>query len=173
MKLTSKDLADKYGMMDRGEVELLKKCAEQLREDPIVVNIGAGFGTSSAAILEARPNALIFSIDKDPQPQERENLVKCGLDFTRCIRILGLSWEVGIHFPFGVDLIFVDGSHEKSSIHKDVVTWLPKVSSDGIILFHDYNHPRAPGVTKIVDRVMADYKVIGAERFLIAYDNWR
>jgi precorrin-6B methylase 2 len=172
-RLTSYDLADKHGMMDHAEIQLLQKCALMLHEDPIVVNIGAGLGTSVAAILEVRPSAFVFSVDKSPQPEERANIAGCGLDFTRCVRVLGLSWEVGINFPITVDLLFVDGSHEESSVRKDIAAWLPKVADDGVVLFHDYHHPKAPGVTKVVDAAMADYTVIGMERFLIAYDNRR
>ena len=167
--MNSYDIAKKHGMMNRGEVALLKACAMQLTEKPVVVNIGAGFGTSSAAILEERPSAFIFSVDKEARPEEQEGLIACGLNANRCIRLLGLSWDIGVFFPYEVELLFVDGSHEEGSVRKDIAVWLPKVVSNGFVLFHDYNHQKAPGVTIAVDELMKDHEVVGSHRYLIAY----
>ena len=155
--------------MSREEVVLLKACAMQLTEKPTVVNIGAGFGTSAAAILEERPGAFIFSVDRLPKLDEIVNLSVCGLNFNRCVRLLGLSWDIGLYFPYEIELLFVDGSHEESSVRKDIATWLPKVTSSGFVLFHDYHHEKAPGVTIAVDELMQDYEVVGTHRYLIAY----
>ena len=142
--MNSYTLAKKYGMMSKEEVSLLKACTMQLTRKPVIVNIGAGFGTSVAAVLEERPEAFIFSVDKLPKKEEEENLIACGLNANRCVRLLGLSWNIGLYFPYDVELLFVDGSHEESSVRKDVAIWLPKVISNGFVLFHDYKHKKAP-----------------------------
>lgn len=167
--MNSYNLAEKHGMMSREEVVLLKTCAMRLPKKPTVVNIGAGFGTSAAAILEERPSAFIFSVDKEARPEEHEGLVACDLNANRCVRLLGLSWDIGVFFPYDVDLLFVDGSHEESSVRKDIAMWLPKVVEAGMILFHDYAHKKAPGVTIAVDDLMRDYQVYGSQRYLVAY----
>ncbi len=167
--ITSKDLCEQYGMLIWPEAQILKKCVSMLPKNPIIVNIGAGFGTSSAAILEERPDAFIFSVDKKPAVDEHIGILACGMDLTRCVRLLGKSWEVGRYFPYSVNMVFVDGDHGTKAVEQDIMTWLSKVIPGGIMAFHDYKHPNVPELTEIVNRFMSTYKVIAEHRYMIAY----
>jgi hypothetical protein len=148
MTTTCKDLCAEFGMLIWEEALILKECAKTLPPEPLIINIGAGAGTGVVAVLEERPDAFVFSIDKEEAKLERTSIQVCGLDPCRCVRLLGRSWDVGKHFPFRVDLVFVDG---------------------GIIAFHDYNHDKVPGLTDVVDTYMKGFEVIGKHRYLIAY----
>lgn len=160
----------KIGMMTYEEVRLLQSSARKLPDSPVVINIGAGVGTSSAAILEARPDAFVFSIDKRRKPDEQANLLRCGLDVSRCVRILGSSQVVGEHFPYNVDMVFVDGDHTVGGALADVKVWLPKITSgSGMIAFHDYDHPNLPDLKKVIDSRMHGYEEFGKHRYLIVY----
>ncbi|KKK82407.1 hypothetical protein LCGC14_2803690 [marine sediment metagenome] len=166
---TSKDLCKIHGMLIWSEVQILKSCARMLPKDPIIVNIGAGVGTSAVAILEERPCAFVFSVDKNPAPLERLNLIRCEIDTTRCVRLLGVSWNVGRNFPFMVHMVFVDGDHGTKPVERDIAAWLPRVTVGGIMAFHDYKHPNVPLLTDVVDSFMSPYKVIAEHRYMIAY----
>ncbi len=183
--VNSYELADKHGMLSHDEIDLLQFCAKisgkhdpnrsvvDLLPNPItVVNIGANIGTSSCAILEANPNAFVFSIDVKPWPEERQHIVECGLNPKRIVRLLGSSSEIGVHFPYKADLVFVDGAHDDKGVTGDIEAWKPKCKS--IVLFHDYHHPnyaKKPGVNldNIVDTAMADWERIGEARYLVAF----
>ena len=39
-----------------------------------------------------------------------------------------------------LDFVFIDGSHDLSSVIRDIQNWLPKVKRDGILAGHDYGH---------------------------------
>ena len=156
------------GMMSEAEVVLLQDVARALPPAPLVVNIGAGVGTSTAAVLEVRPDAFIWSIDPKVEPREAESLKKTGLlDLQRCFRVLAKSQNLE-NFPHPVDLCFVDGAHSDDPVREDIKVWLPKVKVGGYILFHDYNHT-LPGLTAIVDDMMADHVRVGEARFLVAF----
>lgn len=167
--MNSYQLAQSKGMLSKEEVGLLKVCAAELPTRPVIINIGAGVGTSALAILEERPQGFIFSIDTKPKHEEKEALRKGAVDPNRVVRILGKSWNVGLHFPWSVDLVFVDGDHTNAGVNHDLQTFLPLVNNGGFILFHDYNHPNLPGLTKIVNHLMRGYEIVGHERYLIAY----
>jgi predicted O-methyltransferase YrrM len=158
----------KLGMMSEAEVMLLQDVAIDLPINPMVVNIGAGVGTSTAAILEVRPDAFIWSIDPKVEPREAEIMEKTGLrDLHRCFRILAKSQDLE-NFPHPVDLCFVDGAHSDDPVRRDIEVWLPKVRVGGYILFHDYDHT-LPGLTAIVDDAMANHERVGKVRFLVAF----
>jgi precorrin-6B methylase 2 len=166
------DVADQHGMMSRGEVELLQDCALFLPPAPVVVNIGAGAGTSALALLEKRKDIFIFSIDKRPRMLEPTVLRKAGLlKENRVWRVLGDSNRVGKYWPYPIDLCFVDGGHHDEAVIGDINAWKPKVKPGGYMLFHDYNHPNVPGLTVIVDDMMADWERVGSSRYLVAFKN--
>jgi predicted O-methyltransferase YrrM len=120
------------------EVKMLKRLVAELRPNPVIINIGAERGTSTLAMLEERNDSIIFSIDVAPCEGEFENARKAGLDDSRIIRCLGSSQNIGRSWPFYVDFIWVDGDHSYVGVKADIDAWLPRISSGGIIAFHDY-----------------------------------
>lgn len=61
--LTSEELAIKQHFMTVEEVIYLRYLTLLLDKNPIIVNIGAGAGTSALAMWEGRPDAMIYTID--------------------------------------------------------------------------------------------------------------
>jgi precorrin-6B methylase 2 len=170
--MNAKQLADKFGMLSTDEIDLLQRCVKLLPASPVVVNIGANIGTSTCAILEANQGAFVFSVDLKPWPEEKENVLACGLDSKRVVRLLGNSAKIGVHFPYQPDMVFVDGGHGDGAVQGDIVAWIPKCKH--VALFHDYHHPRyakKPGVhlDEIVDGAMTRWERIGEARYLVAF----
>lgn len=168
--ITAISLAIKYGQLSVAEIRLLKKCVSMLAENSTVINIGANVGTSCLTILEERTDVVVFSIDKELKIDETANLLLSSVDHARRIRILGDSSDVGRNFPYTIDMVFVDGDHSNEAVQKDIDVWLPKIEAGGIILFHDYKHPKVPGLTVVVDAAMTEHTKIGEERFLVAFE---
>jgi predicted O-methyltransferase YrrM len=135
------------------DVHCLKELVSALPANPIIVNIGACYGTSAMAMLEERLDAFIFSIDVKPSPKEVEHLQLAGLyHYGRVVRLLGRSQDIGKHWPGQVDMVYVDGSHIYDEVVEDIEVWLPIIKPKGIICFHDYDKPICPGVKPAVDR---------------------
>jgi len=124
--------------MTKREVAALKQICGELPRNPVIIQIGAERGCSTMAILEQRPDAFVLSIDCGGRPEERENLEKGGLEWTRVVRALGRSQNIGLYFPWSCDLLYIDGDHRRPAIDVDIELWFPKVKPGGVIAFHDY-----------------------------------
>lgn len=148
----------------------LQELCEQLPENPVIVQIGAERGTSTLAMLEARPDAFIYSIDMGEHPEEFRNLRKAGLDVNRVKRVLGKSQDVGKTWDKMCDMLFVDGDHRYDGVKSDILLFRPWVKPGGLIVFHDYIPEPIPAhirgrVVYAVDELMTDeYEVLWIER---------
>ena len=170
MTLSPYDITGEAFWFQRYDVDALRQLVLTLPAAPVVINIGAGFGTSALTIVEARADAFVFSIDICERPDEEMHLRQAGLwEQHRVVRILGRSQDVGARWPLPVAMVFVDGEHDLDGVQGDAVAWLPHIRPGGIIAFHDYGRESLPNVKDAVDAVMAGYKVILHAMTLIAF----
>lgn len=154
--LTAFDLTGEQYHHTVSDVTHLQALARLLSQHPVIINIGACFGTSALAMLEAGPDAVIFSIDVAECPLEREHIQQAGQDTARVIRVLGRSQDVGQHWPGLVDMVFVDGQHDYQAVVDDIHAWLWHIKPGGILAFHDYGAPICPEVKPAVDSVFGN-----------------
>lgn len=152
-----------------GDVDTLHKLAEMLPDNPVIINIGACFGTSTLAMLEARPDAFIFSIDINVCPKEREHIQQAGCDLDSVVRVLGSSQDAGIHWPYKADMVFVDGAHGYPEVVRDIMAWRGRVKVGGILAFHDYGKPICPAVKPAVDAGMQGHEPFLRVESIIAF----
>lgn len=167
-------IAQKYKMLSTEEVDLIHKCAAQIPDDSIVVNIGLNVGTSLIAILEKCPNAYVYNVDKKPCPEAFSNVMDCGLSTQNVVLLQGDSTRLDYTFIDTVNLVFVDGGHDDYTLQSDIRNFKPKVPIGGFMLFHDYHHPNYAikanvNLDEIVESAMVDWEKVGEARYLVAY----
>jgi predicted O-methyltransferase YrrM len=123
---------------------------------PLFVNVGAGHGTSSLAMAEACPEAEIYS-NTGFLKCERDTFKMAGIKTPH--QIHSNSHDPGLEFEHEADLIFIDADHREEELRADILKWLQHIRNDGIMVFHDYDHPNYPGVKTAVDELMAEHDV--------------
>jgi len=52
-----------------------------------------------------------------------------------------------------LDFVFIDGDHSYTAVKADIIAWLPRVRTGGILAGHDY-YQRWPGVVRAVDELL-------------------
>lgn len=196
-KLTSYDVRDAFRYLFLAELPALKELAASLPPDPLVINIGAGSGTSGLAFLETRPDLRLVTIDiqEDSSPfgclyAERDVVRRAGLQDAFGVRwwqihedskIIGQAWSAQDVWG-SPDLIFVDGEHSYEGCKGDIEAWLPHVKPGGLLVVHDYRkanippttdgpHPKDwPGVDRAVDELLLEkYDIVLHVDSLIAF----
>lgn len=169
MRLTSEELRDSFKYLFPDELPALKELVTWLpNQNPLVINIGAGAGTSGLAIMEARPDSHLITIDITDASSpfgcleaERDVFRRAGYLhtlYTRWIQIHHDSSKVGREWvllgndpldrtnPFtkNPDMVFVDGEHSYEGCKADIEAWLPLIKPGGIIAVHDYGKAAIP-----------------------------
>lgn len=177
--LTARQLRDDFRYLFRDEVGALEQLAVSLPPNPVVVNIGAGAGTSGLLFLQSRPDLVLHTIDIENRDSplgslysERAVMEQAGLADQAGVR--WHQWHANsqqLCYQWGIEchLLFIDGDHSYEGCKNDICGWGPLVKPDGIIAVHDYKkdaiaptedgpHPRAwPGVDRAVDEFLLPY----------------
>lgn len=152
--MTSEELRKSFGYLFENELPFLKHLVSSLPENPVIINIGAGAGTSGLAILEARPDSFLYTIDitKEDSPfgclvAEENVLEDAGLwnqnrnkQFHGDSKIIAIQWYNLVNAKHRVvDMVFVDGDHSYYGASRDIELWSRHIKKGGIVAVHDYN----------------------------------
>jgi predicted O-methyltransferase YrrM len=197
MPFTSDTVQEAFGYLFADEVAALKTLAQGLPDNPTIVNIGAGAGTSGLAFVESRPDVTLITVDIQDESSpfgclQGERLVfeSAGYSHLAGVRwhqIHGHSAEVGRGWANApVDMVFVDADHSYEGCRADIEAWIPNLKAGGILAVHDYRkdeafaqpddgrkrpHPMAwPGVDRAVDELLVGvYPLVMQVDSLIAF----
>jgi len=50
-----------------------------------------------------------------------------------------------------LDFVFIDADHSYQATKSDITAWWPKLRPGGLLIGHDYNPDRFPGVCRAID----------------------
>lgn len=195
---TSESVRSAFKYLFPAELPALKALALMLPPFSVIVNIGAGSGTSGLAFLESRDDLTLITVDIQDESSpfgclyaEREVIHAAGLYHlleNHWFQFCGDSKVIGRNSKAeSVNMVFVDGEHSYEGCKSDIEAWLPIVKSGGIIAVHDYQkhmilpsedglhadgpHPKPwPGVDQAVDELLGGkYPMILQVDSLIAF----
>lgn len=180
-RTTALDISNAFGYLKRDEVEVVKKYVDLTgkRFDPknlptdmtrlppenyelVLVNLGAGTGTSGLAIAEAATfpcRRYTIDISKGGPYGGMQNEINAFSNSGRILpkQILGDALLIGERFGeyerHQIHFLFVDDDHDEDHLRNEIEIWTPRMAAGGFILFHDYDSVFWPGVKRNIDRL--------------------
>jgi len=178
MSCPAHDLADSRRLLTREDVDCLQRLALRLPGRGVVLELGAGSGTSALAILCVRPDLMIVSVDISEEAIHSTAELLSNAADQRFIMRPDTCWRgviadscdvVAIADPMAdiksgtPDALLIDSSHELEATRRELDTWLPALRSHGHVWAHDYDAAAAvaqgidayPGVGTAIDEAVA------------------
>ena len=171
---TAEELQKAFGFISMAELHYLQELARGIKQSPVVVlNIGAGPGTSGVGFAESREDLILHTCDMSDKSNphgclesERDWMKRAGqwhrwektwFQHHMSSHDLDDIWAKLTNF-LTIDLLFIDGDHTPKGCAEDIYGFFPYVRMGGLIAVHDYdkiNVPLPPGVTerKVIDGV--------------------
>ncbi len=144
--------------------------ASQARSCQIIIEVGCWLGRSTLALAD-NTTGTVYAVDHwrgtPGDVGQAKLLARLGIDglYQRFLsqmngRIeagrvsplrMNAAAAAGMFAPGSVDLVFLDATHLKPDVLRDIDMFLPLVKPGGILCGHDYACPSHPGVKQAVD----------------------
>lgn len=142
----AKQMAGTRGHACPADIDLLVKVMRKLPKNAVVIQLGAGSGTMTLAVLGARPKARMWSVDIDRQSLHWEKVAmdNCGFPSDR-VGVLSKSVPAARRYdgPL-IDLLIVDADHTYKGVLADLKAWKTHFKPDCWVFVHDYDGSCAP-----------------------------
>ncbi len=177
MSCYAHSLAATRGFLSQGCVDLIREAVATITpySPPIanlVIDLGAGSGTTACAVFAERSDLLVetYDIDAEALYWARRNLEAAGfLPHSWWIDRLQDSAEASDNHNDGaVDMLMVDADHTYEGVARDIAAWLPKLKPGAPVFFNDYDARDAPnyypGVQQAVDEAVARGDLVFVKR---------
>jgi predicted O-methyltransferase YrrM len=164
------------GWAYKEELDWLRHAANKAQ---VVVEIGSWAGRTTQAMAESCPG-VIYAVDHfqgspDDSCETIRNAARNGegakarQEFQRNLKRFLDSGKVVLMETFSVpaayimrremektpDFVFLDGAHDYTSVHDDIVSWLPLIRKGGILCGHDRD---LPSVRQAIDELLPGWK---------------
>ncbi len=129
----------------RGDVAELLRLARGRRH---VVELGTGPGWTTIALALADPERRVTTFD--PVVHDHRDAY-AALASDAAARIEWVTAPGVDARGDGVELLFVDSTHEREPTVAEFQAWRPRLAPGAVVAFHDYDHPEFPGVRAAVE----------------------
>lgn len=163
------------GFVSLKKVKKIQQVVKKLPSVCRVVELGSYKGRSAVAIASVLPDqGTLYCIDHFQGSPEMEswkidssNLLE---DFCQNIKDFGVENKIQVLAMTGdkavdqfesesLDMLFIDAAHDYDSVKSDLLSWYPKLKTDGFLFCDDYEETWV-GVVQAVKDVGLDGQVV-------------
>lgn len=141
--------------------------AEAASTRHLVAEVGSYKGKSAKAMTWRRPPvSVLYCVDRFQDETEddfRWNLAN-ELE-AQLVELLPVESEEGARFlrdsDIMLDMVFIDASHTKEDVLRDLQLWTPLVKMNGLVCGHDaYPHDKENGIVAALQEYGTPYKIV-------------
>jgi predicted O-methyltransferase YrrM len=127
-----------------------------------VVELGTGPAWTAIALALADPTRQVTSFDPVVHEHRADYLALAPAAARRRLRFVQTEGAAGAaDHPDGVELLFVDSTHERAATVAEVRAWGPRLAPGAVVVLHDFGHPDFPGVAEAVRELGLQGRVTG------------
>ncbi len=150
--MTSESLQASFRYLFLSELAALKQLARSLPPNPVVVNIGAGSGTSGLAFMESRSDLFMITVDIEGGDSpfgslysERHVLEQAGIPDYRYHQILGDSKQVGETAQSTFNMLVYEDDKLINIMKRFLLDGIPTKFADLVFIDGDHSYNGAKG----------------------------
>ena len=115
------------------------------------VELGTATGWTSGALLLTEPERRLMSFD--PVVREHREAYLALLPRRARERLELVAAPGHEARGEGIDLLFVDSSHDRDATVAEFDAWRPRLAPGALVVLHDYGNPAYPGVAEAVEQL--------------------
>jgi predicted O-methyltransferase YrrM len=112
------------------------------------VELGTATGWTAGALLLDDPQRRLASYDPVEREHRHAYLALLPASARRRLELVEAPGHDARHD--GVELLFVDSSHDRDATVAEVRAWQPRLAPGALVVLHDYGNPAYPGVAEAV-----------------------
>ncbi len=119
-----------------------------------VVELGTGTAWSAIALALDDSTRRIISYDPSVRSERAAYLKLAGASARERIELRAEPDSRGPHVGDAApELLFIDSEHERQPVLDAFAAWRGALAPGAVVVFHDYGHPRYPGVREAVGQL--------------------
>ena len=120
----------------------------------LAVELGTATGWTAGSLLLANPKRRLMSFD--PVVREHREAYLALLPRSARERLELVPAPGHEARGVGVELLFVDSSHDRDATVAEFRAWEPRLAPAALVVLHDYGNPAYPGVAEAVAELGLD-----------------
>jgi predicted O-methyltransferase YrrM len=115
-----------------------------------VVELGTGSAWTTISLVLADQNCGVISYDPIERDAREQYLRLASPAVRRRLRFVTAPGSHGPEDGEGVDLLYIDSSHDRDETVREVQAWSASLKAGSLVVFDDFGHPGYPGVEEAV-----------------------
>jgi predicted O-methyltransferase YrrM len=153
---------DRFSVASAARPSELAQLLSLARRRRAVVELGTGTAWSAIALALDDDARRIVSYDPSVRAERDAYLALAGADARARIELRAEPDSAGPHAGDApVELLFIDSEHAREPVLAAFAAWRDALAPGAIVVFHDYAHPRYPGVREAVEQLRLDGEEVG------------